>query len=259
MSETPVSSARELLAHYAITDPADVLIEDLIWAQGGIYEEKPMTGAEGRIVFAGSKSAFIVINQKIINPEKKRFIRAHELGHLQMHRSLRPFFHCDVQAFRERNKQGSHESEANAFAAELLMPEQLFMPLIEGQPFSVELLQRTARRFKVSLMAMSFRYMELGTEPIAVLFSQDGHIKWANRSIDFIANYLPTNRPLPERSATYGYVVTGVAPTEPTLIPAEVWFNNRRIPNDLLFYEQCVLLTAINGALTYIWMSSQFR
>lgn len=32
----------------------------------------------------------------------QRFIRAHELGHLRLHRSLRPFSHCDAQAFMGR-------------------------------------------------------------------------------------------------------------------------------------------------------------
>lgn len=259
MIETPIASAKQLLNQYGIDDPTDVPIEDLIWAQGSIYEEKSITGAEGRIVFAGSNSAIIVVKQEIKSPERKRFIRAHELGHLQLHRSLRPFFHCDVDAFLERNKQGSHESEANAFAAELLMPEHLFVPLVAGQPFSVELLQQTARRFQTSLMATTFRYMELGPEPIGFFFSKDGQLSWAKRSDGFIATYLQCQRTLPVGSVTHRSVISGIAISNPEMVTADVWFNTRRIPNDLLFYEQCVLIPSIGGAMIYVWNSGQFR
>jgi hypothetical protein len=259
MNDTPALSAQNLLTQYGIEDPTDVPIEDLIWAQGCVYEEKPLTGAEGRIIFSGSNSAFIVINRNISNLEKKRFIRAHELGHFRLHSSLSPFFHCDVQAFMERNKEGSHESEANAFAAELLMPELLFLQYIAGQPFSVELLKRTSHRFQTSLMATTFRYNELGSEPIAFFFSQGGQLKWVNKSAGFIATYLPNRVPLPAQSATYRCLANGVASIAPELVSADVWFNSKRIPNDLLFYEQCVLYPAIDGAMTYIWMSGQFK
>jgi hypothetical protein len=259
MTNTPILSAKQLLSQYAIEDPTDVPIEDLIWAQGGIYQEKVMNGAEGRIIFAGANSAFIVVNKKITNHEKKRFIRAHELGHFRLHRSLSPFFNCDVQSFMERNKQGSHESEANSFAAELLMPASMFSQQIAGQSFSIELLKQTAKRFQTSLMATSFRYSELGPEPIAFFYSQGGQVKWVNKSADFIATYLPNSMSIPIGSVTYRYLTTGTSPTEPDLVPGDVWFKSRRIPSELLFFEQCVPYPSSSGAVTYIWMSGQFK
>ncbi len=259
MIDTPKSSAIKLLSQYGIENPTDVPIEDLIWAQGGIYEEKPMTGAEGRIIFTGSRSAIVVVNQSIRSPEKLRFIRAHELGHLRLHRSLRPFFHCDAQAFMERNKQGSHESEANAFAAELLMPEHLFLPLIHTAPFSVELLQKTARNFQTSLAVTAYRYAELGEEPIAFFFSQNGQIEWAHRSDGYLATYLQTKKPLSSQSVTYKCIQNGVSSSMPELVPAEVWFNDRRVPGELLVYEHCVLAPPIGGAFSFVWMSNQYR
>lgn len=258
MIDTPTVSAIKLLGQYGIKDPTDVPIEDLIWAQGGIYEEKSMTGAEGRIIFTGSRSAIVVVNQSIRSPEKLRFIRAHELGHLRLHRSLRPFFHCDTQAFMERNKQGSHESEANAFASELLMPEHLFLPLIRAEPFSVELLQKIARRFQTSLTATAFRYAELGSEPIAFFFSRNRQIEWAQRSNDFLATYLPRKKPLSCGSITHRCIDHGVSSIGPELVRSEVWFNDRKVPNELLVYEHCVLVPSIGGALSFVWMSTQY-
>lgn len=258
MTDTPISSARQLLTQYEIQNPTEVPIEELIWAQGCIYDEKLMTGAEGRIIFQGSSSAIIVINKNITHPAKKRFVQAHELGHLRLHRLLQPFFHCNAQVFLERNKLGSHESEANAFAAELLMPNSLIQPLFQAKEFNINLLKDIAHRFKTSLTATAFRYIELGAVPIAVFYSANGQIEWAHRSADFIANGLTIKVPLPKLSVTYRCLIERVAPSQPELVPAAIWFNCRRVPNDLLFYEDCVLFPRYGGALSFLWMSAMF-
>ena len=53
------------------------------------------------------------------------------------------------------------DMEANIFAAHLLMPEELFMPMLEGG-FDIEddeQLEKIAKRFRVSKGAVFFRIM----------------------------------------------------------------------------------------------------
>ena len=205
-----------------------------------------------------SKSAIIVIKKDIANFRKKRFVQAHELGHLRLHRSLQPFFHCSSEVFLERNKHGSHESEANSFAAELLMPSLLIKPLLQTEKFSINLLQEIAQRFQTSLTATAFRYIELGPEPIAVFYSANNQVEWNHHSRGFIVNNLKSKVPLSPKSLTFKCMVEGASPSQPELVPAPVWFNSKRIPNDLLFYEHCVLSPRSKGALSFLWMSNQF-
>ncbi len=57
------------------------------------------------------------------------------------------------------------EIEANRFAAELLMPEHLLLPYLEGKNVDLgdeKLLESIARAFDVSTQALSFRLINLG-------------------------------------------------------------------------------------------------
>lgn len=87
---------------------------------------------------------------------RQMFTIAHELGHY--------FLHDDVAEdilYREKTKKdrSSHrETEADAFAAELLMPDEtirLYWPLAES-------IQQLADTFNVSFLAMSTRLKNLG-------------------------------------------------------------------------------------------------
>lgn len=109
---------------------------------------------------------------------RKRFTVAHELGHLLMHNFTTP--HADaVSAFRVRyrdslSSDGSvlEEIEANQFAAELLMPEELLIPRLRDLGFdyaseegeSQEKLARLARSFGVSQQALQIRLSNLRNE-----------------------------------------------------------------------------------------------
>jgi Zn-dependent peptidase ImmA (M78 family) len=116
----------------------------------------------------------IVVNQE--NAEvRQRFTIAHELGHLLLHRYTTP--HADAGykvRFRDQTSStGSveEEVEANQFAAELLMPEDLILSHLGKMGFdyapadtenaTVRKLIRMARKFEVSIQALSFRIANL--------------------------------------------------------------------------------------------------
>src|ERR1051325_11598769 len=125
MTSRATLAASKVISDYYITRANEIPIEDLLNAEGAILQEKPMNGADGRIMF-GKTYSIIVVNSKIQNKQKRRFVLAHEFGHLKMHKNIQRFFNCDEKAFMEWHQKGSHESEANEFAAEFLMPTKLF-------------------------------------------------------------------------------------------------------------------------------------
>ncbi len=100
---------------------------------------------------------------------RQRFTIAHELGHLQLHSDA-----LFVDGVLRRDEESSmaiktHEIEANAFAAELLMPRILLVPELEAQlPRSGKsadigrLIRKLAQLFEVSEQAMQFRLVNLG-------------------------------------------------------------------------------------------------
>jgi Zn-dependent peptidase ImmA (M78 family) len=65
----------------------------------------------------------------------------------------------------------SEETEANFFAAELLMPEFLFKPCCRGIP-SIRHISSLAERFRTSTLATAFQYWEYTSEPVALVLSE---------------------------------------------------------------------------------------
>lgn len=84
---------------------------------------------------------------------RKRFTVAHELGHLMMHRLGRRHRDLNLRAGRDLE-----ERQANAFAADLLMPSWLLGPMTEQFGGDVP---RLASIFHVSQDAMMYRLTNL--------------------------------------------------------------------------------------------------
>jgi len=106
---------------------------------------------------------FIGVNKSHSNT-RKRFTIAHEIGHFLLHSE--DVIHHDninlespsVVLYRSENNNGGGEVEANAFAAELLMPEILVDACIESGVSSIDDL---ADEFDVSPDAMRYRLINL--------------------------------------------------------------------------------------------------
>lgn len=67
------------------------------------------------------KRNHIIYLSDTLDESAARFVLAHELGHMQMHRNLNTVF-MDTKTFNPRSK---FERQANAFAVELLLPDDL--------------------------------------------------------------------------------------------------------------------------------------
>jgi Zn-dependent peptidase ImmA (M78 family) len=83
---------------------------------------------------------------------RKRFTIAHELGHFLLHRDFLGEGVADDEFYRSEHLSGAQETEANKFAADLLMPYHLLQNL--APKMSVENL---AKLFKVSEQALKIR------------------------------------------------------------------------------------------------------
>jgi len=102
------------------------------------------------------------------HPNRQRFTLAHEVGHLLLHsRSSKVFIDASPVFFRdEKSSEGTElqEIEANAFAAELLMPRKILKELIRKQPvnaFDEVAIRRLADQCGVSVQALTIQLMKL--------------------------------------------------------------------------------------------------
>lgn len=85
--------------------------------------------------------------EKTMSPERKKFTLAHELGHHFLHEGIK--LRLDNLDYSLNDKDTAEESEANYFAAALLMPKELVIKLLERR----KSIEEIAKYFQVSLSA----------------------------------------------------------------------------------------------------------
>ncbi len=149
-------------------------VEKLCMQRGVAVRSENMKSFHGVLI---RQRRLIVYNATIPELGKQRFTIAHELGHWEMHPNLDQIVACtagDIQAYRG----SSFEIEANAFAAELLMPSFLLSNELQFRSPTVETALRLADRFQTSFTASALRMIQFSQLPVFVAFSANGRLKW---------------------------------------------------------------------------------
>lgn len=172
-------AARKTLHDLWVQEPGHIDL-DLFTAAAGLHViEGGLATADGRIVAGQAQRGFIRVRAGINNTGRRRFIVAHELGHFHLHkRQSYTDTHRELSTYRT----GNIETEANVFAAELLMPGFLFKPRIEGRDPSHALLQGLATEFSTSHLATIIQFITYTREPCALVVSKDAVVQWSRPS-----------------------------------------------------------------------------
>lgn len=113
--------------------------------------------------------AYLISVQALDHPNRKRFTAAHELGHYLFHRDLLGDGIDDSKMYRSENIgkyfntniKPRHETEANRFAAVVLMPKNM---ILERHAALDGSLRDLAREFSVSPAAMRIRLKTLALD-----------------------------------------------------------------------------------------------
>jgi Zn-dependent peptidase ImmA (M78 family) len=119
------------------------------------------------MLFRHEGRAVIGVNSRHAST-RQRFTVAHEIGHLEMHKGQPVFIDRFVRVNMRDGQSSPEERQANAFAAELLMPRSLVPGEIDRalakRPDLTppELVSTLAERFQVSPAAMQYRLSNLG-------------------------------------------------------------------------------------------------
>ena len=166
MSRRARQAARHIYEREGYELPADV--EQIARAHGLTVSKLELDDTVSGVLVLQDGRAVIGVNTNH-SENRKRFTIAHELGHFLLHRSAASLFIDTAHVFfrNEKSADGSRrqEVEANAFASELLMPEQAVRACVEQEvpdAFDQAAMEAVAQRFKVSLQALTFRLAKLG-------------------------------------------------------------------------------------------------
>jgi hypothetical protein len=158
------------VAHFARPDMTSRAVVEHLRAQGvpvfGVEEsDEPLVG----FLFRSGNAAWAYVCNDEKNPiGRQRFTAAHELGHAVLHRDRMKGYIADATISETDDATGDMEREANRFAAELLMPEEVIRERAEELMMEhkacprLVLAYRLASELLVSREAVRYRLKNMG-------------------------------------------------------------------------------------------------
>lgn len=177
----PILAAQQLLAEYdeayGLGEVPPIPVDDIAGSLLllDVVEEDELRSVPGAPPDAGPLSGLLTTDNHTVwvdrreaarSPERRRWTIAHEIGHWVMHadRGSHASYErgCAPDDLDNEADPVATEREANDFANELLMPEELIATRAAECGFNVALL---AERFEVSLRALELRLLRLDLLP----------------------------------------------------------------------------------------------
>lgn len=209
------------------------------------YIETPYNGIEGTLLVKGSHQ-LIGVNSRIPEPSRKTFTCAHELGHYyyDLGSQGEMSFTCSSSDVEGLSQKDVRELRANQFAAELLMPEALFKPLIQSETPSWSLISRLAEMCGTSMQATAHRYVELGPHGCWLAILRDnGRVHRYEKSYR-VGGAISTLRPilLPHQRESNWQTV-----------PAKIWLGERRWTRNRKLYQAFLPRNRYGETLALLW------
>lgn len=149
-------------------DMPPVPVEELAISLGADLQYESYEGEVSGMLYRPVEGDPVIGVNSMHPPTRQRFTVAHEIGHLVMHKGQPMFIDRFVRVNWRNGESANDEVEANAFAAELLMPRTFVAREVErvlskrrnvtAQRLATEL----ASTFDVSAEAMQYRLGNLG-------------------------------------------------------------------------------------------------
>lgn len=264
MSVLAKAAARKILKEYLISEPRQLILEDILAGEMILLEESELKEESGRIVFT-ERCGIMRINKNIKEPGQKRTVIAHELGHFKLHKNK--MRGCTKLELLTHSNNLPQESEANVFAAELLMPEEWIRSFMRGKEFSKNILREFCAYFNVSVSSAALRISILDLFPIAVIMSENGVVKWSSISKSFPFQWIPKGYKVNSNSYAYDIFESfrckenkvyygfseGMESVEEVL--ADAWFwEDRNYRKDFFMYEYNIPMPGYNSVLTILFL-----
>jgi len=219
---TAVVRARALVRKVNLgTIPAPV--EAYVEHVGGVLRlETDLGPDEPGYSFESKGKHYICVNGNDSAP-RRRFTACHEIAHIVL--GL-PSDHGSAPWWSYA-KRSPDEICCDVFAAELLLPHQLFEPLVERAEIGFAAVDELRRRFVASTVATGSRYAMVITAPCAFVLSEQGKVRYASRSkaLRDVTAWISPQASLPSGSVS-ARVRTGVSCYDSEEIAADLWFSD---------------------------------
>jgi IrrE N-terminal-like domain len=167
--------AQEYSAQKFPNDPIARIVGDNLPGFDGALFKAP----QGKMGWA------IFYNNAIRSTGRINFTLGHEFGHYLLHRLAYPDgIRCGEQDFVQWDSAyGKIEHQANAFAANLLMPLDDFRRQVAPwSKIDLDMISHCSDRYRVSLIAAALRWLSYTEKRAVLVVSREGYILWSRSS-----------------------------------------------------------------------------
>ena len=215
--------AREVLWECGMNEPSKI-DPFVVLARRGIRIIYGRLDGPTAQIFRDGDRAIIRVSDQIIQVGRLRFSIAHEIGHYLLGHRIPNELTADAAG----PYTAQQEREADVFATEFLMPEELVRPFCDRTPIDLGVVRAIAETFRCSIVAAAVRSVELSSAPCAVVYSEHGIVDWAKRSRTF-AGRIPTQLKIGPGAVASDYHARGVIDTAARMVPASAWLGTGRV------------------------------
>lgn len=237
-----------LIQHYGFVSPQEIEVEDIAFHKGLRVESIPLKKAEAFLLRKGKKGVICVSNRSM-EPGRRRFAIAHELGHWHCHKNHSQAWLCtteSIHAYRGSNL----EKEANAFAAELLMPKSMLLPRMKESQLTIQFACQIAEEFRTTLTSTVVRLVEESKEDCCVVFSDRNFVQWNRKSARAAEVWLPQR--ISDGSWAYDCETEPQDSRGPRKVHPQSWLSGSASREYSEVWEESVFLPAYNTAITIL-------
>jgi hypothetical protein len=129
------------------------------------------------------------------------------------------------------------------------MPREAIREWIESEP-SIDVIQSIATACETSLSSSAVRFMTLTAFPAAVVWSQEGRVRWYTPSASFV-RWVRKGR-LNNATLAAGWLRGESVPKQPHAVPAAAWLFEKGLKPGARIWEAMVGLPAYGAALSLL-------
>ncbi|MBX3110267.1 MAG: ImmA/IrrE family metallo-endopeptidase [Fimbriimonadaceae bacterium] len=224
--------------------------------RGVMVMAQDYTGLDGSLIRSG-KHGIIGYRRGIQEAGRIAFTIAHELGHWELHPHHNQAIACtagDIAAYKGTGM----EQEANAFAAELLMPTPMLAQSLQYASATIQQASKVANTYGTSLTAAAIRVIELIDCPALVVLSEDNRVKWVAKSRKARPYFtVQKGDPINDEALAWNCLAEIDEVEPPERVKANAWFTRDHNSYRLTVWEQSAMLGDYNLVLSVVSFDEQ--
>lgn len=231
--------AAELLSKYDLLHHP-INLETLARRLGLLVQDADLDENTDGCLVADEDFGVILLNRRISNLHRRRYTLAHEIAHAILHRRFRVLRDKVSRTGTQSDEQ--EEKDADVLAAMLLMPPDLLLSQYATERPALRFADEISEAFEVSLLAALRHLVRRSNHACALVFIQEGRIKWAVES-NYFEYFVPRNRE-PDPHSASGMLLKrafdGQDNQDATALPLSAWASARDgIDDEIKVWEEC--------------------